>query len=58
MNARMKSLENFEQFKKCFHQQRSRYLKDGSLDTGLLQDARKFCFQILFKMLSKFKGIN
>lgn len=52
----MKDLENFEQF---FSEVKNVFInKEANTGKQLLQDARKFCFQILILRLSKFKRIN
>lgn len=52
----MKDLENFEQF---FSEVKNVFInKEANTGKQLLQNARKFCFQILILRLSKFKRIN
>ena len=56
MNARMENLENF---KRIFCDIKNVFInKETNTRKQWLQDARKFCYQILLEMVSEFKQVK
>ena len=56
MNARMENLENFE---RIFCDIKNVFInKETNTRKQWLQDARKFCYQILLEMVSEFKQVK